>query len=290
MNRADMMGTSLEHELRRTSEGGYYKGYRSNVSAESRAMIEQNIDAALGGSNVSNYATDNSSQGVGVSGRDPLYRSVFESGGETFSVPRNPHARGYGRYDDWRKSVEGSGTPHGVTRLGAGTPERGEPTFANIGGGSDLDYIAAHGGHSSTLQNGKIVPGHPGASIPIDPELAARMRTAGEAYTKETGKQPQFGEMDRGSDVQAVYYNRYKHGGNIAAPPGGSRHQSGKAVDTPRGDFLDWLHKGNASKYGLHFPVYERTGKDYGHMEASSSFKRPTASSISSRHVFSLSR
>jgi hypothetical protein len=71
MNRAVVRGTSLEAQVRRhrssgVDEGGYYAGYAPHYSGEQRAMFDRNLGAALGQggrgqSNVSGYATDNSS-------------------------------------------------------------------------------------------------------------------------------------------------------------------------------------------------------------------------------------
>lgn len=71
MNRAVVRGTSLEKEARRhrssgVDEGGYYAGYNPNPSPAKQDMFERNLGEVLGSSgkgqsNVSNYATDNSS-------------------------------------------------------------------------------------------------------------------------------------------------------------------------------------------------------------------------------------
>jgi hypothetical protein len=66
MNRAVVRGTSLETQLRRhrhsgKDEGGYYAGYANSYSPEKRQMFEDNLERALGGSNVTDYATDNAS-------------------------------------------------------------------------------------------------------------------------------------------------------------------------------------------------------------------------------------
>jgi hypothetical protein len=66
MNRAVTRGTSLEAQARRhrssgVDEGGYYAGYNAHPSAESGTMFERNLAEVLKGSNVSGYATDNSS-------------------------------------------------------------------------------------------------------------------------------------------------------------------------------------------------------------------------------------
>ena len=141
------------------------------------------------------------------------------------------------------------------------------------GASSALDYIAKYGGHASVLRDGKIVPVHPGtagAYTATNPELAARLAAAGQAYQRETGQAPQYGEMSRGADVQSVYYNRYKSGeGGIAAAPGNSQHQKGGATDLPSSGFRDWLYKGNMDRFGLHFPVKG----DTPHVQINPAFK-----------------
>jgi hypothetical protein len=130
MNRASMMNTSLAFEMRRTSEGGYYAGYKDNMSAADRKIAEGNLAAALGGSNVSNYATENASGSWGekrMSGG--MFTKVYQSGQkgnvELFGIPTGPGARGYDRYAAWKaKSQAGTitteGTPAGTT-AGAAT-------------------------------------------------------------------------------------------------------------------------------------------------------------------------
>jgi hypothetical protein len=65
INRAAVRGTSLEQELRRYGAGGYYAGYRAHPSAHERAVNEHSIARALNYSNVSSFATDNSSNQPG---------------------------------------------------------------------------------------------------------------------------------------------------------------------------------------------------------------------------------
>jgi hypothetical protein len=65
-NRAIVRGTSLAAQAKRhrssgVDEGGYYAGYAAHYSGEKGAMAERNIESMLRGSNISNYATDNSS-------------------------------------------------------------------------------------------------------------------------------------------------------------------------------------------------------------------------------------
>ncbi len=93
MNRAVVRGTSLEQQVKRhrssgVDEQGYYAGYAPGYSGDKGAMVDRNIAAVLRGSNVSSYATDNSS--------GDLARREIESGsfrhhttinGESFFSP-----------------------------------------------------------------------------------------------------------------------------------------------------------------------------------------------------------
>ena len=121
---------------------------------------------------------------------------------------------------------------------------------------SDIEYLAERGGHNSKLVDGKIVNSpltESGGYKNLDPELAARLRQAGQDYEAATGKQAKFGEFSRGEDVQKIYRDRFERGGGLAAKPGQSRHQHGGAGDIPSGDFRDWADK-NGKQYGIEFP------------------------------------
>ena len=125
---------------------------------------------------------------------------------------------------------------------------------------ADLAFLQERGGHHSVIKDGKIVDAPltaAGSYKGIDPELAARLRAAGEAFEKANpGKKAQYGEFSRGEDVQQVYYDKYKADGkSIAAPPGRSQHQHGGAGDLPDGPFRQWLKAGNQDQFGVHFPV-----------------------------------
>jgi hypothetical protein len=146
----------------------------------------------------------------------------------------------------------------------------------------DLRFLQERGGHTSVVKDGKIThtpmdaPGSYGA---VDPELAARLRHAGEAYEKETGKKAQYGEFSRGEDVQAHYWKESEGGKKYAAaPPGRSHHQKGTAGDLPAGGFRDWLNAGNKDKYGLHFPVKN----DAPHVEANPRHRQTFANTTTS--------
>jgi muramidase (phage lysozyme) len=148
------------------------------------------------------------------------------------------------------------------------------------GGNPALDYIAKYGGHASVLRDGQIVPVHPGTPgpyTPVDPEFASRLAAAGQAYQRATGKDPQYGELARGSDVQQVYWDDSAHGTKYAAaPPGHSQHQLGKAGDIPSSPFRDWLYAGNKDQFGLHFPVRG----DAPHIQMNPAFKGQVAQTV----------
>lgn len=91
MNRASVNGRSLDQESRWHSGGqGYYQmgsmGRGSLESPRSRQVLMNSLNAALGGSNVTNYATDNSSDPL--SGRQPYYATNQERRGD-FVLTRN---------------------------------------------------------------------------------------------------------------------------------------------------------------------------------------------------------
>jgi len=66
MNRAVVRGTDLESQAKwyGRERGGYYAGKPSHLSEQERANSEENLRNVLAGSNITGYATDNSSQGL----------------------------------------------------------------------------------------------------------------------------------------------------------------------------------------------------------------------------------
>jgi hypothetical protein len=101
LNRASVRGHSLEQVSRWTSArgrrgaepGGYYDigGGYGGYPASARPVLEQSLQNALNGSNISNYATDNSSSGLAVRDQLPQYKRMFQYQsnytGETFFSP-----------------------------------------------------------------------------------------------------------------------------------------------------------------------------------------------------------
>ena len=164
MNRGSMMNTPLALEGRTTRENGYYAGYnpRALGNQQLRAMAEQNLEAALQGSNVSNYATDNSS---GQWGRQRnasgMYTQVSTHGDELFSYPSRADARGNGQYWSWREGV-GGGTQDNPqtaaqgTQVAVASPQGGQQRYqlAQAPGGGQAVTDAGYGNGQPMRWNG----------------------------------------------------------------------------------------------------------------------------------------
>jgi hypothetical protein len=90
MNRAVVRGTSLEQQARwyGREKGGYYAGHPSHLSAHEREVSEENMRKVLSGSNITDYATDNSSGGLAArekaSGKFKFHKDFH---GESFFSP-----------------------------------------------------------------------------------------------------------------------------------------------------------------------------------------------------------
>jgi hypothetical protein len=130
-NRAGVRGVSLEQASRwyGAEHGGYYaigNGYGRNGAgsypASARAVLEQSLQNAISGSNISNYATDNSSAGLAVRDQLPQYRRMFQYQsdytGETFFSPGRVSEPVFTRnWKDWSQRMQG----------GAATPTAQQP-------------------------------------------------------------------------------------------------------------------------------------------------------------------
>lgn len=113
MNRASVRGTSLERQLRwhRAERNGYYQvGHAGTESAQYRRhleMLNQAINNALAGSNISQYATDNSSGDLASHERESgkfRYRSDYS--GETFFAPGWGEPQFARRWNRWAQQME----------------------------------------------------------------------------------------------------------------------------------------------------------------------------------------
>jgi hypothetical protein len=112
MNRAAQRGTSLEQAAKLASEGhgGYYAGYdpRSLRRPEIRKMIERNLEKALSGSNVSDYATDNASGALAArEAASGTFTFKKKYAGESFFSPGTAGGGSSSRqsYEAWRARV-----------------------------------------------------------------------------------------------------------------------------------------------------------------------------------------
>jgi hypothetical protein len=129
MNRAIVRGTNLETQARwfRGERRGYYAmgnmGRGALEHPAHRQILEHGLANALGGSNISNYATDNSSGSLAARERaSGSFR--FRSGytGETFFAPGTAEPGLAQRYDQWHRS-----TTAAEAAAGAATREDDRP-------------------------------------------------------------------------------------------------------------------------------------------------------------------
>lgn len=92
-------------------------------------------------------------------------------------------------------------------------------------------------------------------SAGMHPEFYARLRSAVEDAEASTGEKVKFNSLTRTRDEQQAAYERYRTGrGGLAAPPGTSQHEIGRAADIVPGKALDWLHENvTPESHGLSF-------------------------------------
>lgn len=121
MNRAAVRGTSLEQQAKRHAqsgldERGYYAGYAKSYNPDQGAMADRNIDKALQGSNVTDYATDNSSGDLArrtkVNGRFNHHKDFGGKGNwESFWSPGNAEPAFRNKWQQMRKGVDKYNNP-----------------------------------------------------------------------------------------------------------------------------------------------------------------------------------
>ncbi len=143
MNRASVRGTTLEQQARwhKAEKGGYYEmgnmGRGALENVEHRKVLEQSLSNALGGGNLSNYATDNASQGLAARERASgafKYRKDYT--GETFFSPGTAEPRLAQKWEEWHGRVS-SGTSDSAGSSNAPTiqqaPTPGEKRLTTVG-------------------------------------------------------------------------------------------------------------------------------------------------------------
>ena len=112
MNRASFKGTSLAAQAKWVGEGGYYAqgnmGRGALENKEHAAILNKSLDNALKGSNVSDYATDNASQGLAARRTANQEMKFTKSyGGESFYQPGRVSGAGNERkYAGWRAGLD----------------------------------------------------------------------------------------------------------------------------------------------------------------------------------------
>ena len=238
--------------------GGIFKNARDSAIQNAKAGQGQQPGGGASGPTGPARLRDAATRGNSPEGRSAKARELIP--GLRPGIDAAQARPGEAAANAYQTEQQGGRGVVGVERGGAGYK-------------ADMDYLSDHGGHATIMKDGKKVNVRvdtPGAYGALDPELAARLRAAGEAYEKETGKPPQYGEFSRGEDVQKTYWEESAHGTKYAAaPPGRSNHQKGGAGDLPAGGFRDWLNAGNKDKFGVHFPVKG----DEPHVEVNRAFK-----------------
>lgn len=112
MNRASVRGTSLEQAARwyGAEAGGYYQrgtmGRGALEDDRQRGVLEQSLGNALSGSNISNFATDNSSGGLAASERvTGRFHYAASHNGETFFTPGWAERGHEGRWQEWHSRI-----------------------------------------------------------------------------------------------------------------------------------------------------------------------------------------
>ena len=159
LNRARVRGTSLEQASRwyGAERGGYYaigngygRGGAGSYPASARATLEQSLQNALKGSNISNYATDNSSGGLAKRDQMPQYGRMFQYQsdytGETFFSPGRVSEPVFTRnWQDWSQRMTG-GQPTTAQQpriRGQDLLRPGTPMAANDDGMSQMFGLGA---------------------------------------------------------------------------------------------------------------------------------------------------
>lgn len=147
MNRASIRNRTLEQEAKWTSEHGYYddKGTRksghagqwaSTKNKEHRDTMQRSLDNALGGGNVSKYATENASAAWGearLTGKAGIdFAKSTELAKEKFGYPSGSRGgpAGWREYPEWRKRMGGGDT---VTTSAPNTAQSTPSTTSGVG-------------------------------------------------------------------------------------------------------------------------------------------------------------
>jgi hypothetical protein len=146
-----------------------------------------------------------------------------------------------------------------------GVPQFTRPGQSMLEALREREGAPASAGDGTTATPGPGFAGlREGSTKGLNPELVARYNALWAAAPPEARKGAGVISGVRSRELQAQLYQKYRHGGNIAAPPGHSQHERGGALDIK--DPTGWFHR-HAAEYGIHFPVLKRIGRDYPHAE-----------------------
>jgi hypothetical protein len=292
MNRADVRGQDLAEatKIHGMEPGGYSAGYKPGAlnNPKWRAVLEDSLEKALKGSNVNNWATDNSSAGLAASeAKGGEFTSTGDQiTGESFwtrNLERAAHAA-------WKAKQSGrTDTTNGPSSAGIARQPRTDRDVvtgtapgvnrAAAGGGGNANFPVASGVNTSR----------------IDPEIIDRLNQmnkdapAGSKFEVISGYRPPTRAdaralgMDEHSSQEDIW-ERFTRSGQyagrdpstyhrpaMAARPGHSQHQRGEAVDVS--DPSGWFHA-HAGEYGL-----ANLAGDYPHFYKSGTPQRAVATS-----------
>jgi spore germination cell wall hydrolase CwlJ-like protein len=87
-------------------------------------------------------------------------------------------------------------------------------------------------------------------STDANPEFMSRLQAGITAAEQATGTPIKITSMHRTTQEQAALFAKYQAGGNLAAPPGQSRHEAGAAADLADTPARAWLRE-HAKEFGL---------------------------------------
>lgn len=167
MNRAQVRGTNLERQARWTGpERGYYeRGNMGRGKEPHRATLERSLANTLAGSNISNFAYGNASQGTAqdkITGRRGITATpTFRAGGETFFGP-NSDEPGYVRsYASWRQRAQAQ-----IAAAG------GRSQFAGGGGDPGISAVRANTDELKRINEGVTTLGQPMTTAQATPQAA----------------------------------------------------------------------------------------------------------------------
>jgi hypothetical protein len=157
MNRASHRGRTLAQEARWTGEGGYYEqgnmGRGALENPEHRKILESSLDKTLAGGNVSDFATDNASQGLAAKRKaNQEMEWTKDYGGESFFRPGR--VSGSGNVQTHRRWMERmrAGDADPTVARGSRVPRPGE-TSAEIAGG---DWVKEDQGKVAGIRKGRL--------------------------------------------------------------------------------------------------------------------------------------